>query len=290
MRHQAILWCSLTAIAAVVTACGQSPLGVASRLSPAIAASKRATPAPMRITVRPYSESYYDPAQGLSGRDLLMTLNRVVARHNDLGYDVARDVMFATVDDLDNDDVVRCIYLGRALENVTNRMDAYRNGDGLNAEHTWPQSKGAEGVARADLHHLFPADVRTNGLRGALPFGEVTEVEWSNGGSRMGTNAQGVRVFQPRPEQRGNTARALLYFYTVYGATAALDVTNFELEEDVIKRWHTEDPVNAEEQARNAMVFNAQGNRNPYVDHPEFVSRVGTFLAPAYERNKPRKR
>jgi deoxyribonuclease-1 len=288
MRYQAIRLGVIAAMTVLVTACGQAQSGVGLSNIFASAAGKKESPAPKRVTVRPFADSYYDAADGLSGRALLMALNRIVARHTDVGYDQARDFMFGAVDDLDNDDVVRCVYIGRALEKVSNRSSAYRNGDGLNAEHTWPQSLGAEGTARSDLHHLFPADIRTNGLRGSLPFGEVKKVEWTGGGSVLGLDGWGKRVFQPRAEQKGNTARALLYFYTVYGASAALNVTNFKVEEDVIKRWHVEDPVNAEEQARNAMVYNVQGNRNPYIDHPEFVARVGTFRTQANERIRPR--
>lgn len=259
----------LALLTLLVAGCGQSPLG----------ASFAKQAQGQRLTARAVPANYYAAAAGKQGRALLMALHQTVAKHKDLGYDGARDFMFADVDDLDNDNVVECIYIGRTLQNVTNRSSAYKGGSGMNAEHTWPQSKGAEGAAKADLHHLFPSDCKANATRGNFPFGEVARQDWTDGGSERGTNAQGHIVFEPRAEQRGNTARAILYFYTVYGVTGAPDLENFKIEEPVLKKWHAQDPVTEDERLRNDTVQKVQGNRNPFVDHPEFVAQVGDFLA-----------
>lgn len=274
-----ILVSGLALAAFVVAGCGQSPFGASQ-------AVKR--PAAQRVATQGVPANYYAPAAGKQGRELLMTLNQVVAKHKDLGYDMARDVMFGAVDDLDNDNVVECIYIGRTLDNVTNRSTAFRGGSGMNAEHTWPQSKGAEGPAKADLHHLFPSDCHANSTRGSYPFGEVARTNWNDGGSQLGTDAQGHTVFEPRAEQRGNTARAILYFYTVYGVTGAPSLENFKIEEPVLKKWHAEDPVTDQERARNDAIQAVQGNRNPYVDHPEFVAQVGTFYNAGLDRARRR--
>jgi endonuclease I len=229
------------------------------------------------FTVRQAPADYYRSAEGQQGQVLLNTLAAIVSRHKELGYDRARDVMFAEVDDLDDNDIVECDYTDRALHNVNDRRTAYRNGAGFNAEHTWPQSKGAVGVAKSDLHHLFPTDCAANSRRSSFPFGEVVKVEWTEGGSKFGTDARGVTVFEPRDDQKGNTARAILYFYTVYGRQA--DLVNFRQEEETLKKWHVQDPVTAEDRARNEAVYRHQGNRNPFVDRPEFVQAVGIFHA-----------
>lgn len=223
-------------------------------------------------------DGYYAAAMGQNGQGMIQALNSIVARHKDLGYSGGRDIMFGTVDDLDNDDVVEGVYTGRRLDKVTNRGTAYRNGSGLNAEHTWPKSKGAGGgPAKSDLHHLFPSDVYANSARSSYPFGDVTRVDKSYGASKLGTNAQGRTVFEPRDEHKGNVARALFYFYTVYGRNG-ISTSNFRVEEPVLLQWHKMDPVDAAERARNNAIFQAQGNRNPYIDHPEFVDAVGRFL------------
>jgi endonuclease I len=227
---------------------------------------------------------YYRAAEGQKGQALLRTLADIVSKHKDLGYDRARDVMFQTVDDTDNNNIVECDYTGKTLANIDGKDSAYKGGKGFNAEHTWPQSKGATGAAKADLHHLFPTDCNANSRRSSFPFGNVTNVKWEEGGSKLGTDAKGRTVFEPRDDQKGNTARAILYFYMVYGNRA--DLENFRVEETTMKQWHQADPVTAEDLARNDAVFAAQGNRNPFVDRPEFVQAVGSFqgnsfLAPA---------
>lgn len=221
-------------------------------------------------------DGYYQGAEGMQGQGLLQSLNQIVARHVDLGYSQGRDIMFGEVDDYQNNDVIECTYTQRRLEGVTNRTTAYRNGQGLNTEHTWPKSKGASGgPAKSDLHHLFPTDIDTNSKRSSFPFGEVVHVEYQNGGSKLGRNAQGQTVFEPRDDHKGNVARALFYFYTVYGRRAS--TANFRVEEPVLHQWHQQDPVDAEEQMRNNKIFQHQKNRNPYIDRPEFVRLVGRF-------------
>jgi len=219
---------------------------------------------------------YYQGAEGQRGAQLLGALSQIVSRHVDLGYDGARDIMFGIADDPTDTDVVACVYTQRQLSGVTNSGDAYRNGQGLNTEHTWPKSKGAAGgPAKGDLHHLFPTDVDTNSKRSSFPFGEVVRVQYENGGSKLGLNAQGQTVFEPRDDHKGNVARALFYFYTVYGRNASTD--NFRIEEPVLHKWHAMDPVDALEQRRNNVIFEYQKNRNPYIDRPEFVSLIGRF-------------
>jgi hypothetical protein len=42
----------------------------------------------------------------------------------------------------------------------------------------------------------------------------------------------------------------------------------------VLLAWHRQDPVDAVERRRNEVVFAAQGNRNPFIDHPEWAGCV----------------
>ena len=249
-------------------ACSQTP-GM-------VPAAERQSAVEVKATFGAAPSDYYRDAAGLQGQALVRALGDIVTKHKDLGYNAARDAMFSKVDDLDNNNVLECDYTDRRLENVTNRSTAYRGGKGFNAEHTWPQSKGAVGAAKADLHHLFPTDCDANSKRGSFPFGEVATVQWEEGGSKLGLDAQGRRVFEPRDEQKGNTARALFYFYTVYGQRASLE--NFRIEEKTLLAWHKADPVNELERDRNDAVYSYQGNRNPFVDHPEFVDAIGSFL------------
>lgn len=243
-----------------------------------------AAPAKKLHLIQPMAEpvGYYAAAQGKQGAALLTALGSIAKNgHIDVGYNVARDAMFGNIDDRTGQNQVADIYTGRVENNVSGRRSAFEHG--LNAEHTWPQSRGATGIAKADLHQLMPADIEYNAKRGHHPYGEVKRTEWSTPGnspettSKLGVDATGEIVFEPRPAVRGDIARGLLYFYTRYANDRPSQFTtvNFKHEIPTLLKWNKEDPVDAVEQRRNDAVFSVQNNRNPYIDHPEFVPAVG---------------
>lgn len=43
---------------------------------------------------------------------------------------------------------------------------------------------------------------------------------------------------------------------------------------DMFIEWHTVDPVSEFELQRNDFIFSFQENRNPYIDHPEYVYSI----------------
>ena len=226
---------------------------------------------------------YYAGASGRSGRELLSALAGIIGNQRALSYSAARNTMFGTIDDPDSDNVVPCVYTGRRGAGVSSSATA--SSVSMNTEHTWPQSLGATGVAQADLHHLFPTDMDTNGRRGNYPFGEVAAVTWTardyDGGdaSQLGRDASGRTVFEPQDRLKGDIARAVFYFYTRYAQRppSRFSLSNFNTEEATLRRWHRQDPPDAAERARNDAVYGAQGNRNPYVDHPEYVTAIPDF-------------
>ncbi len=148
----------------------------------------------------------------------------------------------------------------------------------MNVEHTWPQSKGAKREpARGDLHHLYPANSSANSARGNHPFGEVqgkpatNECPESQRGSILNPETgkpSGTYGFEPMPSHRGNVARAMFYVSAKYG----YDIP--KIEEYYLRKWHKEDPVDADEMERNDGIEEAQGNRNPFIDFPELVDRI----------------
>jgi deoxyribonuclease I len=195
--------------------------------------------------------------------------------------------MFATAEDIDNDDVVDCIYTGRTARGINNRSTAYTGSD-FNTEHLWPQSLGATGAAQSDIHHLWASDEIVNSRRSNNAFGEVATVSWTapdadgTGPSRLGKSSSGRTVFEPHARTKGDVARAIFYFYTRYAAPSAprpskLSLTNFAVEEATLRRWHAADPPDAEERGHNDAVYTIQGNRNPYIDHPEWVAALPDF-------------
>ncbi|HEX9981044.1 MAG TPA: endonuclease [Flavobacterium sp.] len=169
-------------------------------------------------------------------------------------------------------------------------------GDCYNAEHVIPQSVFSQNEPmRGDAHHLLPTDGRVNGFRSNHPFGVVGTLISQSGitnptmnGSKLGNNLNsgysagytGI-VFEPIDEFKGDIARIYFYFATRYQNVvsgwpyAMFDGSSTKVIADpflqILLTWHANDPVSAKEVARNNAVYNYQGNRNPFIDHPEYA-------------------
>ena len=214
---------------------------------------------------------------GLSGTALSSRLVADYSVDNSLGYGRARDFMYSQ---LDNDNgVVYGIYSDFAAAvnpNSSNpRQEAYQNGDGINAEHSWPQSRGATGIARSDLHHLFPSQVDVNRRRSNSPFAEINDQQtedWILEGQMLPTmptvnidaySEATSRAFEPREAVKGNIARAMFYFYTIYRNQA--DDSFFQQQVNTLCDWHGADPADIAEVERSREIATRQGNDNPFV-------------------------
>ncbi|MBF0315279.1 MAG: endonuclease [Oligoflexia bacterium] len=200
----------------------------------------------------------------LCDQPLRSKLKAMMATNNNSDYTEARRAMFGEIDN--HGHKVCCVYTGKCIETYDIPSDRE-----MNCEHTWPQSKGAKGVAKADLHHLFPVETHTNSMRGNLPFCEVTRVTWQEKGARLGFDKNGTRCFQPPSEHRGNVARAIFYFAVRYEKTIASD------EEAVLRRWNQEDPATEDELLRNDLIEKFQHNRNLFEDYSWLVEMISDF-------------
>ncbi|MDF4367401.1 endonuclease, partial [Vibrio parahaemolyticus] len=170
-------------------------------------------------------------------------------------------------------------------------------GDCYNREHSFPKSwfGGKVEPMNSDGHHLFATDGYVNAKRSNWPFGEVgTATYVSSNGSKLGQASTSLgysgTVFEPIDEFKGDFARAYFYMATRYenvvgnwegnssNADAVLDGSSSTVFEpwmlNMLKRWHKNDPVSEKERNRNQQVFDFQGNRNPFIDHPEFVEQI----------------
>jgi endonuclease I len=250
-------------------------------IAPAAQATSHNAASTQWLAVTPAQDldKYYAPAQGKEGADLLHSLHIIVRTgHVDRGYAQARDELFSEVGDVDGDNMIEDIFTGEARGPITDRKNAYDKG--MNTEHTWAQSKGATGIAQSDLHHLQPADIRTNEKRGSFPYGEVIKTTWSTGSgvhqAKLGVDSLGATVFEPQDSVKGDIARGLLYFYTRYYESRPdrFQTDDFKHELPTLLKWNAQDPVDDRERKRNDAVQAVQGNRNPYIDHPEFVDEV----------------
>lgn len=214
-----------------------------------------------------FSKSYYGPTENKSEQQLKVALKNLLAQnYNSLSYSVARDNMYATIDN-DNGQV-ECAYTGRTATFST-RSGA--NSNSFNCEHTFPQGFFNKATPmRSDIHHLFPTDVNANSRRGNDPFGIVNNASWSQGGSKSGGGK-----FEPRDVQKGATARAMLYFVLRYRDYAG----HFSGQEQILKQWHRSYPPDSAERARNQAIFALQNNRNPFVDYPQLERRISKFVS-----------
>ena len=207
--------------------------------------------------------AFYNSCKGLRGKDLLSQLRNECSKHKSYDYSTARELVILGVDNKAGD--VECVYTGNVMHVGKEKMPPANE---VNIEHTWPQSKGAKGIAKTDIHHLYATTSKANSVRGNLPFGVVTDKnpKYSVGGSKCDGS-----VFEVRKQHRGNVARSMFYFSTVYNQP--ID----EKQEKVLRQWHKDDPVDANEIARNDKVEALQNNRNPYIDHPEYVDMIDDF-------------
>jgi hypothetical protein len=222
-----------------------------------------------------YSKAYYSTSQNLEEEALKLELKSIItANYVNLIYAPARDTMFMKIDNkLVNgqgatQNTIECVYTGREAVGYIDRTDCQTNYS-FNTEHTFPQGLFASAEPmRSDIFHLFPTDDNANNVRGSLPFGMVSNPTWTDGGSRCDNT-----LFEPRDEHKGKAARAMMYFVIRYQ-----DYTGFFApQQGILKQWNQQFLPNTEETTRNSRTQIAQGNRNPFIDYPQFADRITTF-------------
>ena len=254
---------------------------------------------------------YYDGTAGLSGSALKTKLSSIISSgHQTKSYDALDDEYPNSDKDsyYEKDGTVLDIYSENPTETDpyvyqfgVKKCGNYKiEGDCYNKEHIFPQgyfNKASPMVS--DIHHIVPTDGKVNGMRSNFPFGNVgSSVSYtSKNGSKLGTsnsvNYSG-KVFEPINEFKGDVARMIFYFATRYEAklkdfdandiltnTSFPGIQSWELE--VLKQWHTQDPVSQREIDRNNAAYKYQGNRNPFIDHPEYVALIWGTTTPDTE-------
>lgn len=181
-----------------------------------------------------------------------------------------------------------------------------------NREHVWPRSLGFNNTGLAahnDLHMLHLSDELFNAHRGNKPYANCPQssgciedrtIAYAGQGGGNGTypglsnwytsNDGNLGSYEVWSKVRGNMARAIFYMAIRYEGGDSLP--NLELTDNrslivitpssaataymglltTLLQWHLDDPVDARELDRNEVIFNFQGNRNPFVDRPEYAT------------------
>ena len=220
--------------------------------------------------------------EGLSGDALIDYLIDNYKPSNVLSYNNARDVLYAEVDKINGE--VKAVYTNYAVQlptDVDPSTHLYENG--IDCEHVWPQSL-YEGTApmKSDMHHLRPCKTNVNSSRGHNPFGEVNtnqnhwywlEYDLTNPPTQNidEYSESASTLFEPREDMKGDIARTIFYFYTMYSNVG--DDNFFEIQKDILYDWHQIDTITSEEIIRTNKISEYQDYPNPFIIDDSLIQR-----------------
>lgn len=153
--------------------------------------------------------------------------------------------------------------------------ELYSSNGRINREHVMAQSKLPNKTAqKAEVHNLRLSQIAINSKRSNFPFGEPWDLTGNTPAKPFNENGD---QFWPGHQDKGDVARIVMFMYVRYNAR--LDET---IEFNVLLKWHLEDPVDAFEIQRNNVIHRHQGNRNPFIDHPEIFESILTTIDKRY--------
>ncbi len=277
------------------------------------------TPTPMAadhvVTFRTAGATagYYGSVIATSATSLRASLHPVIDDHTKIPYSASTRDTWDVLEKADEDPLnatrILDVYKNASYAKVSAGNNFY------NKEHTWPKSlgfpnDGATNYPYSDTHMLMLSDIGHNSARGSLAFGTCTSGEafatlayYGQGGPGF-NNLRCGSYWQVWSKLRGNVARALLYMDIRYeggthGVTGVAE-PDLRLTDNAslitasgsnasvaymgllatLLQWHQQDPVDEREQLRNEVIHLEQGNRNPFVDHPEWVACLYQNVCP----------
>ncbi|GEN77810.1 endonuclease [Chryseobacterium hagamense] len=246
--------------------------------------------------------TYYNAAAGLTGANLKTALSQIITTgHIPKTYNNLYNGYVSTDSDnfYENDGSVLDIYSENPAgtdpyvyqHTSSSQCGNYSSeGDCYNREHIVPQSLfGSAMPMYSDINFIRPTDGKVNGYRSNFPFGKVGITSYiSQNGSKLGTSVStgySGTVFEPIDAFKGDVARMIFYFVTRYesqlsgfssgnmlGNSAYPGLQTWELNQ--LLAWHLADPVSPMEISRNNASYIYQGNRNPFIDHPEYAAQI----------------
>tara|TARA_R110001583_G_scaffold47395_1_gene148416 strand:+ start:333 stop:1172 length:840 start_codon:yes stop_codon:yes gene_type:complete len=245
-----------------------------------------------KISIENISEfnSYYKNLDGTDPQVLKTDLHDLIDGNKVLPYSSSDfdvwDALELTDEDPDNSNNVILLYTGRSQ--AKSYKDQGQNDDNSwNREHVWAKVRGFGGDPRTvkgpstDIHHIRPCDRSVNTDRYSKYF--------DNGGN---SHSEAIEckytsdTWEPRDAVKGDVARMMFYMAVRYEGDDGfkdLELNEIEAEDytlpnigklSTLLKWHLDDPVDNFEKKRNQTIFDIQGNRNPFIDHPEFVDYI----------------
>ncbi|MDR0205813.1 MAG: endonuclease [Bacteroidales bacterium] len=240
---------------------------------------------------------YYNSTNGKKGKELQIALNQIINNHRTVSY---ADVwIYYQYTDTKPNGKIWDIYSDNPQGEPAYEYD-YKTGQCINIgnkegvcyarEHSFCQSwfGGGQGAPYSDIFHVYPVDGWINTMRSNNPYGVIANAETTfSNGSKLGKNtypgAPNDKCFEPIAEFKGDIARSFFYMATRYmfednGFQNPSPMTiKSQLQPWALKmlmEWHYEDPVSQKERDRNQNIYAIQKNRNPFIDHPEWVEKI----------------
>jgi endonuclease I len=148
-----------------------------------------------------------------------------------------------------------------------------------------PSNPSTDEPEAADYHNLLLTNLtNANSPRSNHPVGEVITPTYSFMDCSLGYDSLGNFVFEPAEDIKGDIARAMFYEMVAWDGTggsnwalANLSAYGPEQSMQVLLNWHWNDPPDGAEKAKTEYIYFLQGNRNPFIDHPEWVSCINWF-------------
>ena len=225
---------------------------------------------------------YYNGTEGLVGEALKQKLHSIIRGHKVFTYAEVKEVLKDLDEDPENTENIILFYKGTSIpkENFASNNEP----DYWNREHTWPRSHGFEentDTAYTDIRNLTPSDATVNSSKSNKDFNDVPNtLEYAEGEAE--DTYTDSDFWDPRDEVKGDVARILFYMATRYEGTRDLELVDrvsYSGDPELgvlytMLKWHEQDPVSEKESERNEGVYGYQGNRNPFVDHPEWVAEI----------------
>ena len=231
--------------------------------------------------------NYYASADSLTGADLKTALNQIIRGHTQYSYTPCVWAILKEADeDPNNSDNVIGFYTRRSIPKVDQDTGSSPP-DFWNREHIWSKSHGFRNESQhafTDAHHLRAADKSVNNDRYDHDFDNGGDLDTECTECREGNN-----TWEPPDGQKGDVARMMFYMPTRYEGGDASQTPDLELVDSndtargvpgrfgklcTLLQWHLDDPVADAERTRNDVIHSWQGNRNPFIDHPEYVVSI----------------
>jgi hypothetical protein len=240
-------------------------------------------PLKINITTVGLSHLEYYESISVTAPNFVTTLSSLLTQHTVIPYASYKNTVLSMLeiqDTIAGRSFLQCVYSG---ERKIVEMPFDWTKAGYSREHTyahsWMPTHPADNPPVpefSDLHNLYPTNLeKANTVRNNFPLGEVTgKILYTYLQGKLGYDDSQI-VYEPRDSHKGNAARAMMYMSIAYNSQNSHNWSFPSVQsQEIIKKWHFQDPPDNYEIARQEYIYWLQGNRNPFIDHPEYACYI----------------